>query len=103
MCRPTDVEPTNDTPLMSGCVRRVSASCREEVTGFRTPFGRHASFHKSIIRMEVRGTKLAALMTMVLPVAMHNGALQPIGIMAGKFHGAIPAKTPRGPRYCVVS
>ena len=47
--------------------------------------------------------KLAAFSTMVLPVAMHSGAIQPMGIMAGKFHGAMPAKTPSGSMYCVVS
>ena len=36
-------------------------------------------------------------------MAMQNGAIQPIGIMAGKFHGAMPANTPSGSRYCVVS
>ena len=34
---------------------------------------------------------------------MHSGAIQPIGIMAGKFHGAMPAKTPTGSMYWVVS
>ncbi len=34
---------------------------------------------------------------------MHRGAIQPMGIMAGKFQGAMPAKTPRGSRYWVVS
>ena len=42
------------------------------------------------------GTKLAAFSTMQLPVAMQMGAIQPCGIMAGKFHGAMPAKTPTG-------
>ena len=55
------------------------------------------------MRSELCGVKLAALSTIVLPVAMHSGAIQPIGIMAGKFHGAMPAKTPTGSRYCVVS
>ena len=40
---------------------------------------------------------------MVLPQAMHRGVIQPIGIMAGKLNGAIPAKTPTGSRYRTVS
>jgi len=56
-----------------------------------------------MIRIEVRGTKLAALITIVFPVAMHSGAIHPIGIIAGKFQGAIPANTPTGSRYWVVS
>ena len=46
---------------------------------------------------------LAAFSTSVLPVAMHMGIIQPMGIMAGKLKGAIPAKTPRGSLYSVVS
>ena len=49
------------------------------------------------------GAALAALSTKVLPVAMARGAIQPWGIMAGKFQGAIPANTPIGSRYWVVS
>ncbi len=33
---------------------------------------------------------------MQLPVAMQMGAIQPWGIMEGKFQGAMPAKTPMG-------
>src|SRR5476649_2825979 len=46
---------------------------------------------------------LAALMTMVLPEAIHSGAIQPMGIMAGKLNGTIPANTPIGSRYRLVS
>ena len=53
--------------------------------------------------MALWGTKLAALSTRVLPVAMHRGAIQPMGIMAGKFQGAMPANTPRGSGYWLVS
>ena len=49
-------------------------------------------------RMEVMGVMLAALSTSVLPVAMHIGIIQPIGIMAGKLNGAIPTNTPSGSR-----
>jgi hypothetical protein len=34
---------------------------------------------------------------------MQMGAIHPMGIIAGKFHGAMPANTPSGSRYCVVS
>ena len=42
------------------------------------------------------GAKLAAFSTSVLPVTMQIGAIQPCGIIAGKFHGAMPANTPSG-------
>jgi hypothetical protein len=103
MCVPTDVDPTKEMPFTSGCVSSISASLREQVTRFSTPRGSPASAQSSMMRMEVRGTKLAALMTMVLPVAMQSGAIQLIGIMAGKFHGAMPANTPTGSRNYVVS
>ena len=35
--------------------------------------------------------------------ARHTGVIQPKGIIAGKFTGTIPAKTPIGSRYCTVS
>ena len=44
------------------------------------------------------GVMVAAFSTKVLPVAMQMGIIQPIGIMAGKLKGAIPANTPRGSR-----
>ena len=49
-------------------------------------------------RMEVMGVELEALSTKVLPVAMHIGIIQPMGIMPGKLKGATPAKTPTGSR-----
>ncbi len=103
MWRPTDVEPTKEMPLTSGWRRRISASLREHVTTLSTPLGSPASCHSSAIRSELCGTKLAALSTSVLPVAMASGAIQPMGIMAGKFHGAIAANTPTGSMYCTVS
>ena len=39
---------------------------------------------------------VAAFSTNVLPVTMQIGVIQPCGIIAGKFHGAMPAKTPIG-------
>ena len=36
--------------------------------------------------------------TKVFPVAIARGIIQPIGIMAGKLKGAMPAKTPSGSR-----
>ena len=42
--------------------------------------------------------KVAAFSTMVLPQAMHIGVIQPMGIMAGKLKGTIPANTPSGSR-----
>ncbi|BDF03849.1 hypothetical protein CE91St63_09110 [[Clostridium] hylemonae] len=47
--------------------------------------------------------KVAAFMTVVLPQAIHIGAIQLMGIMAGKLKGTIPANTPRGSRYSTVS
>ena len=44
------------------------------------------------------GTRLAALSTKVLPLAMQSGSIQPKGIMAGKLNGAMPANTPSGSR-----
>ena len=44
------------------------------------------------------GTMLAAFSTIVLPVTMQSGTIQPKGIMAGKLKGAMPAKTPSGSR-----
>ena len=46
---------------------------------------------------------LAALSTMVLPVTMQSGTIQPKGIMAGKLKGAMPAKTPSGSLKVTVS
>jgi hypothetical protein len=53
--------------------------------------------------MEDWGTKLAAFNTIQLPAAIQMGDIHPWGIMAGKFHGAIPAKTPTGSWYSTVS
>ena len=55
------------------------------------------------MRIEVCGTRLAALSTKVLPVVMASGVIQPMGIMAGKFHGAMPTNTPIGSRKLTVS
>ena len=44
----------------------------------------------------VVAAELAGFRTMVFPVATQMGAIQPCGIIAGKFHGPIPAKTPMG-------
>ena len=44
------------------------------------------------------GVAPATLSTIALPQAMHTGAIQPMGIMAGKLKGAIPAKTPMDSR-----
>ena len=103
MCLPMDVEPTKQTPLMSGCRRRISASFREQVTRLMTPLGSPASSHSSMMRIADWGTKLASFSTRVLPVAMQMGATQPMGSMAGKFQGTMPAKTPSGSMYCAVS
>ena len=103
MTFPTDVDPTKEMPFTSGWLNNISASFREQVTRLSTPRGSPASAHSSMIRIELRGTKLAALITIVLPVAMHRGAIHPMGIMAGKFQGAMPANTPTGSRICVVS
>ena len=48
--------------------------------------------------MAVMGVVLEALTTMVLPAAMQSGTIQPMGIIAGKLKGAIPANTPTGSR-----
>ena len=61
-----------------------------------TPLGSPASYHSSVMRNAHCGAKLAAFSTSVLPVTMQIGAIQPCGIIAGKFHGAMPAKTPSG-------
>ena len=50
------------------------------------------------MRIEVCGTIEAAFSTKVLPVVMQNGSIQPIGIIAGKLYGAMPANTPSGSR-----
>jgi hypothetical protein len=52
----------------------------------------------SAIRIAVCGTNDAALSTKVLPVVMASGVIHPIGIIAGKFHGAMPTNTPSGSR-----
>ena len=48
--------------------------------------------------MLVMGVVEAGFRTKVLPQTMARGAIQPTGIMAGKFQGAIPANTPMGSR-----
>ena len=96
MWSPTLVDPTKLTPLIAACESRISASCRLVVRMLSTPSGRPASLHSSVIRIELWGAKLAAFNTMQLPVAMQMGAIHPCGIMAGKFHGAMPANTPMG-------
>lgn len=96
MCRPTLVEPTKLTPLIAGRRSRISASLRLVVTRLSTPAGRPACRQSSVMRMTDCGTKLAAFSTMQLPAATQMGAIQPCGIMAGKFQGAMPAKTPTG-------
>ena len=40
----------------------------------------------------------AAFNTKVFPVVTAKGIIQPIGIIPGKFHGAIPTNTPSGSR-----
>ena len=75
-----------------------SASWRPAVTMLNTPGGRPASARSAAMRLEVCGTRLAALRTKVLPVVIASGVIQPIGIMAGKFHGAMPTNTPIGSR-----
>ena len=55
------------------------------------------------MRMAVCGTIDAAFSTNVLPVVMAKGIIQPIGIMAGKLKGAMPANTPSGSRNDTVS
>ncbi len=50
------------------------------------------------MRIEVCGTGEAALSTKVFPVVTASGIIQPMGIMPGKFHGAIPTNTPSGSR-----
>jgi len=97
------VEPTKLIPFTSGWRKNISDSFLEHVIRFSTPGGSPASAQSSIILIEVSGQKLAALMIIVLPVAMHKGAIQPIGIIAGKFQGAMPANTPMLSIYCVVS
>lgn len=71
---------------------------RPVVSTLTTPCGSPASSNSSNSRMEVMGVVLDAFITMVLPVAIHSGTIQPIGIMAGKLNGAIPANTPSGSR-----
>jgi len=44
------------------------------------------------------GRLLEAFSTIVFPVATQRGTIQPIGIIAGKFQGARPTKTPTGSR-----
>ena len=90
-------------PLSSGWDRNISDSFREQVTILTTPAGKPAFSRSATILSEVMGHMLAAFSTSVLPVAMHMGIIQPMGIMAGKLKGAIPAKTPRGSLYSVVS
>ena len=46
--------------------------------------------------MAVIGVIEASLSTIVLPAAMQQGVIQPIGIMPGKLNGTMPAKTPTG-------
>ena len=50
------------------------------------------------IFMQVIGVVEAGFNTKVLPQTMARGAIQPTGIIAGKFHGAMPANTPMGSR-----
>src|SRR5450756_2423330 len=93
-CLPTGVVPTKLTPRTAGCFSRTSASSFSAVMRFTTPLGRPASYRMSSNLPPVMGTRLDALSTRVLPVAMHRGSIQPKGIMAGKLKGAIPANTP---------
>jgi len=88
---------------MEGCLRKISASFLPAVTIFNTPSGNPASIQSSAILMTAWGTKLAALSTNVFPLAIQSGAIHPMGIIAGKFQGAIPAKTPRDSLNCTVS
>ncbi len=46
----------------------------------------------------VSGVVLDAFSTIVFPVEIQSGIIQPMGIMAGKFHGAMPTNTPIGSR-----
>jgi hypothetical protein len=83
---------------MSGWERNNSASLREQVTKLTTPSGRPASLRRATNLREVIGVIDDALSTSVSPVAMHMGIIHPIGIMAGKLNGAMPANTPNGSR-----
>ena len=102
-CCPTAVEPTKVTPRTSGWVRKISASVREQGTMLKMPSGTPASLYSSAIFRLVMGVVEAGFNTKALPHTMHKGAIQPTGIMAGKFQGAMPANTPMGSRYRVVS
>ena len=86
------------TALTCGCVRIVSASTRLHGTTLSTPRGKPASSYSRAKRRLVMGVVDAGLSTNVLPHTMASGAIQPMGIMAGKFHGAMPAHTPSASR-----
>ena len=90
-------------PLTSGCSRMVLISLREQVTTLMTPSGTPASLYSWAKSMAVLGVKEAAFSTRVLPAAIQVGAIQPKGIMAGKFTGTMPANTPSGSLYFTVS
>ena len=65
----------------------------------RSAWSRQARFRGGSTGRRTRcGTRLATLSTKVLPVVIASGIIQPMGIMAGKFHGAMPTNTPIGSR-----
>ena len=54
-----------------------------------------ATTRKAFVQLHL-SVVLAGFRTNVLPHTIQRGAIQPTGIIAGKFHGAIPANTPSG-------
>ena len=86
------------TATVFGCATRRSPTSAPPCTTLSTPSGMPASQKISTSVLVAIGVCSDGFSTSVLPVATHMGIIQPIGIMAGKLNGAMPANTPSGSR-----
>ena len=98
-CRPTSVEPVNDSLRARGSAINapVSAPLREVVTTFTTPAGNPASISNAAIASIESGVCLAGLTTHVQPAANAGPTLR-VPIANGKFQGVTNTHGPTGSR-----
>ena len=85
-------------PLFAGLAAGDIPAALAALDALCRPFAKGETLLEAGQRGAPMGVVLAGLSTKVLPQTMHRGAIQPTGIMAGKFQGAMPANTPRGSR-----
>ena len=93
--RAVSVEPVNTTPASSGCAVSVPPTTLPEPgASWTTSLGMPAWCISSTASAPISGVCPAGLAMTALPAA--SGAdTRPVKIASGKFHGEMPANTPR--------